>query len=129
MIGEKIGVPLSQQQVLALMAVAAGVAGALSTAPIGAWPRAVCLLAFVTGGVGSAVMCWLDVPPPAALAGVVGLSLGAVVAVSTSLAWLRGFNPTASCLTLATLVVASGGLCFGRGWMRGREAIHGEPDL
>jgi small basic protein len=116
--GERVRESLSQQQVLAVGAVASAALGALSTAPIGTWARAVFLMVFVAVGVGSAVMCWLDVPAPAAIAGVVGLSVGGVMALSTSLAWLGGFRPAVSCWVLAAVVAMSGGA---RVWLSSRR--------
>jgi len=98
----------TQQRTLGVVAVVAGACGAASTVPVGAAVQAVLLLILLVCGAGSAVMCWVDVPPGAAVAGVIGLSVAAVVGTSTALAWLHWWQPTVSCLVLSTAVVVGG---------------------
>lgn len=102
-----IGVAARQRR-LAVVAVVAGVCGAASTVPVGATVQAVLLLVLLVCGAGSAVMSWTDVPPAAAVAGVIGLSVAAVVGTSTALAWLHWWQPTLSCLVLSAAVVVTG---------------------
>lgn len=97
-----------QQRVLGIIALAAGMCGLGSTLPIGSVGRAILLLVLLVSGAGSAVMCWLEVPVAAAAAGVIGVSIAAVVGTSTALAWLHWWQPTASCVALSVVVAASG---------------------
>lgn len=97
-----------QHRTLAWLAVASGTCGALSTVPVGAFPRAVLLLVLLVAGAGSATMCWVAIAPPAALAAVVGLSVAAVFATATALAWLRLWYPVQSALVLSCVVAAVG---------------------
>ncbi|WP_308206394.1 glycosyltransferase family 2 protein [Mycobacterium yunnanensis] len=94
----------------ARLAVLAGTSGALSTLPLGAVPSALLLLVLVCCGGGSAVTCWLDLPAVAAAASVVGLSVGAIIAVATAMAWMGAWYPIPSCLVLSAAVAAAGGL-------------------
>lgn len=95
---------------IAKLAVFAGACGVLSTLPLGTVPSTLLLLALVFCGGGSAVACWLDLPTVAAIAGIVGLSVGAIIAVATAMAWLGAWYPIPSCLVLSAVVAASGGL-------------------
>lgn len=97
-----------QQRILGIVALAAGLCGLGSTLPIGSVGQAILLLILLVSGAGSAVMSWLAVPAAAALAGVVGVSIAAVVGTSTALAWLHWWQPTVSCVALSVLVGASG---------------------
>src|SRR5262249_43059568 len=98
--------------------------GLLSTVP--SWPavQAVLLTILVLTGAGSAVMCWVRLPPAAAVAAVVGVSVAAVVALATSLIWLGLWHPAVSCAALSIVVFASG-LC--RLQRVGREGDGGNP--
>ena len=66
------------------------------------------LMVFVLTGVGSAAMCWVDLPPAVTVAAVVGISMASVVALSTAMLWLGVWHPIPSCLLLSALVAVSG---------------------
>lgn len=93
---------------LAQLAVLAGASGALSSIPTAPVFQAVLLVVFSVAGIGSAALCWLDLPAPAAIAGVIGLSIAGVIALATSMAWLRFWAPTPSCVVISLLVAAAG---------------------
>jgi CHASE2 domain-containing sensor protein len=97
-----------QQRILGIVAAVAGVCGAASTIPFGAALQGILLLVLFVSGAGSAVMSWVDVPPAAAVAAAIGLSVAAVVGISTALAWLHWWKPTASCLVLSLAVLLAG---------------------
>src|SRR6476620_11559900 len=79
-----------QSLVLARLAVIAGVSGALSTVPFSSvLLRSILLMVLLVAGVGCAVLCWLDLPTGATLAGVIGVSVAAVIALATSMVWLQ----------------------------------------
>lgn len=111
------------QRVLAYLAVAAGVAGVLSTLPLGALTRALLLLMFLVSGVGSAVLCWVKLPLGAVTAGVVGLSIGGMILVSTTSVWLRWWHPTTICLTVSALVAVGGAARLRTAQQRARHAV------
>jgi hypothetical protein len=94
---------------LARLAVIAGASGTLSAIPFSSALQSVLLMVLLIAGVGSAVLCWSDLPRGAAVAGVIGLSISAVIALATLMVWLQIWYPVPSCLVLA-LVVASSGL-------------------
>jgi hypothetical protein len=95
-------------QVLALLAVFAGTSGALSTLSASPVLRSILLMLFLLTGVGSAILCWLELPIGATVAGVIGLSLAAVIAVATAMVWLQTWYPAPSCLALSLIVVSTG---------------------
>jgi hypothetical protein len=95
-------------RILAQSAVIAGVSGALSVIPFSSVLQSILLMVLLSAGVGSAVMCWLDLPSGAAVAGVIGLSLAAVIAFATSMAWLGIWYPVPSCVILSFLVASVG---------------------
>ena len=98
-----------EPRVLAGLAVIAGVSGALSIIPFSSvLLRSILLMVFLLAGVGSAVLCWLDLPSGAAVAGVIGLSVAAVIALATSMVWLRIWYPVPSCLVLSFTVASIG---------------------
>ena len=70
--------------------------------------RSFLLLLFVLAGVGSAILCWFELPIGAALAGIIGLSLGATIAIGTSSVWLHAWYPAASCLAVSLIVLSTG---------------------
>lgn len=100
----------AQQRILAILAVAAGLCGVAATIPVHPVLQAVLLLVLLVAGAGSAVMSWVEVPAAAAVAGVIGLSVAAVVGTSTALAWLHLWQPTTSCLALSIAVLIGGAL-------------------
>jgi hypothetical protein len=113
-----------QSLVLATLAVTAGVVGALSTIPFSSvLLRSFLLMVLLVAGVGSAVLCWLELPTGAAVAGVVGVSVAAVIAVATSMVWLHMWHPIPSCLAMSFTVTAIGLI---RLWTL-REAANSEP--
>jgi hypothetical protein len=89
--------------------VIAGAAGALSAIPTTPLLQALLLVIFSVAGIGSAALCWLDLPTPAAISGVIGLSVAGVIALTTSITWLKIWAPIPSCL-VASLTVATVGL-------------------
>ena len=93
---------------IALLAVLAGTAGGLSTVLSAPALRCFLLLLFVLTGVGCAILCWLELPTGAAVAGIVGLSLAAAIVVGTAGAWLHAWYPIASCLAVSLIVLSSG---------------------
>ncbi|WP_155944096.1 hypothetical protein [Mycobacterium sp. 360MFTsu5.1] len=90
------------------MAVLAGAAGALSPIPTAPVLQAMLLTVFSLAGIGSAALCWLALPGPAATAGVIGLSMAGVIALATSMNWLKIWAPTPSCVMISVLVTAVG---------------------
>lgn len=98
----------SRDEKVAAMAVAAAACGALAAVPMPAPLRGLALLAFLLAGVGSAVMCWIDLPVAATMAAVVGISIASLMAVAVAMAWLQFWHPVPSCLLIAVLVAASG---------------------
>lgn len=99
---------MTAQHMLAAIAVATGVAGAVSAVPTYPPVQAILLLAFIVMGPGSAILCWLELPNPARIAGVIGVSLAVVTMLATSLAWLNVWYPVASCVAASVLVAAIG---------------------
>lgn len=97
-----------QPQLLAQLAVLAGAAGVLSSIPTTPVLQAMLLIVFSVAGIGSAALCWLDLPRPAAVAGVIGLSMAGVIALATSMNWLKFWAPTPSCVVISLLVAAVG---------------------
>ena len=93
---------------IAATAVGAAACGALATVPAPPAVRAVLLLVFVLSGVGSAVMCWVDLPAAVTVAAVVGISIASLMAVAVAMAWLQFYHPVPSCLLIAAGVAASG---------------------
>ena len=98
-----------QSLILARLAVIAGASGALSTIPISSvLLRSILLMVLLVAGVGSAVLCWVELPTGAAVAGVVGVSVGAVIALATSMVWLHVWYPVVSCVATSFAVVSVG---------------------
>ncbi|CAN3129387.1 hypothetical protein ACNUDN_15785 [Mycobacterium sp. smrl_JER01] len=93
---------------VAVTAAISGGCGLLSVVPVLPALQAVLLLVFILSGVGSAVMCWVELPPAATIAAVVGLSIAAMMAVAVTMAWLQVWYPVPSCLVIGALVSASG---------------------
>jgi hypothetical protein len=100
--------PTSQARVLARLAVIAGLSGMLSTLPVPAPARAVLLTILVLTGAGSALVCWLSLSGPTAVAGVLGVSVATVIALTCSQLWLNLWHPVVSCLLLSVGVLATG---------------------
>jgi hypothetical protein len=95
-------------RVLGQSAVIAGVSGALSVIPFSSVLQSVLLVVLLIVGVGSAVLCWLELPSGAAVAGVIGLSVATVIALATSMVWLRVWYPVPSCVVLSLIVASVG---------------------
>ena len=100
--------PTSQARVLAKLAVFAGLSGMLSTLPVYAPARVVLLTILVLTGAGSALLCWLGLSGPAAVAGVLGVSVATVIALTCSQLWLNLWNPVVSALLLSVGVLTTG---------------------
>ncbi len=103
-----VRVATAQQRWLAQLAVLAGTAGALSTFPMGTAIQSTLLSVLLFTGAGSAAMCWVEVPAGAAIAGVIGVSISAVIVTATAMAWLRVWYPIPSCLALSAIVAVVG---------------------
>ena len=99
---------LRQAEIVAKSAIVAGLCGALSTVPVSSPVRALLLLVLVLVGVGSAAMCWVDLPPAITAAAVVGFSVTAVMSLAVVMAWLGVWYPTPSCLLVSIVVVICG---------------------
>lgn len=97
-----------REQKVAAVAMIAAVCGALAAIPVPSPWRAVPLLIFLLVGPGSAVMCWVDLPPAPTIAATVGISLAAFMAVAVAMAWLQFWHPVPGCLLIAAIVAASG---------------------
>ena len=93
---------------LARVAVIAGVLGALSTAPLSPVLQSIALLVFMSAGVGSAALCWSDLPGGAMVAGVIGLSVAAVMGTATQMASFGIWYPVQSCLVMSSIVATAG---------------------
>ncbi len=89
-------------------AVVAGVCGALSTIPIAPVLQALLLLVLVLVGVGSAVMCWVDLPPAPMVAAVLGISVTSVICLAVAMAWMDIWYPVPACLLFSAGVACSG---------------------
>lgn len=100
----------SRDERVATVSLAAAACGALATVPVSTPLRGVVLLAFVLTGVGSAVMCWIDLPAAVTMAAVVGISIAALTAVAVVMAWLEFWYPVPSCLIVAALAALSGAI-------------------
>jgi hypothetical protein len=98
----------SQPRVLAYVGVIAGLSGVLSAIPGLPVLQSLLMLILLVAGAGSAALCWLELPAGAAVAGVIGLSIAGVIALATSLAWLRTWYPVPSCLLLSLTVAVIG---------------------
>jgi hypothetical protein len=98
----------TQPKILAQLAVIAGVSGAVSAIPISPVLQSVLLIVFSFAGIGSAALCWLELPTAATVAGVIGLSWAGVIAFATSMAWLQLWYPVPGCLLLSLTVAAIG---------------------
>ncbi|MCV7099761.1 hypothetical protein [Mycobacterium palustre] len=66
------------------------------------------LTVLVLTGAGSALLSWLSLSGPAAVAGVLGVSVATVIALTSSQLWLNLWNPVVSCLILSLGVIATG---------------------
>jgi hypothetical protein len=100
--------PTSQARVLAKLAVIAGLSGMLSTLPVSAPARAALLTILMLTGAGSALLCWLSLSGSAAVAGVLGVSVATVIALTSSQLWLNLWHPVLSCLALSVGVLTTG---------------------
>ncbi len=100
--------PASQARLLATLAVIAGLSGMLSMLPVPAPARAVLLLILMLTGAGSALLCWVSLSGAAAVAGVLGVSVATVIALSCSQLWLNLWHPVLSCVMLSVGVLATG---------------------
>jgi hypothetical protein len=115
-----------QPRLVSQLAVTAGVSGALSTIDLSPVLQSLLLMIFAVAGIGSAALCWLNLPGAATVAGVIGLSLAGVIAFATSLVWLRLWYPVPGCLFLSLTVAAVGML---RLWRLGRNVDTQPPVL
>jgi hypothetical protein len=116
--GRVESVPMWHLRILAKASVLAGFAGMAASIPGSPVVQSVLLLIVLTFGAGSAILCWVEIPATAACAGVIGLSLAAVVIGTTALARWDFWYPTASCMILSTGLACCG---FLRLWnLRGR---------
>jgi CHASE2 domain-containing sensor protein len=97
-------------ELVAKTAVVAGICGILSTVPVAPVLQALCLLLLVLTGVGSAVMCWVDLPPAPLFAALVGISITSAMSLAVVMAWVGIWYPVVSCLLLSAGVLCSG--CF-----------------
>src|SRR3954468_22625394 len=104
----RLEAPLAPR-ILALLAGFAGGSGALAAVlPSPVLLRTILLTVFVMVGVGSAILCWLELPLGASIAGVMGLSLASVVAAPTAMVWVGFWYPIPLCITLSLIVASSG---------------------
>jgi hypothetical protein len=97
-----------QSHILAQLAALTGAAGVLSAIPTAPALQAALLMVFSVAGIGSAALCWLDLPTPAAIAGVVGLSVTGAIGLPTAMIWMKVWAPVPSCV-LGSLIVAMTG--------------------
>ena len=97
-----------QAEIVAKLAIAAGVCGALSTVPFSSTVQSLLLLVLALVGAGSAAMCWVDLPPAVIVAAVLGISIISVLSLSVVMAWLGMWNAIPSCLLLSAVVVVCG---------------------
>jgi hypothetical protein len=95
-------------RLLGSVAIVAGGAGMLATQLTSPAVQATLLMVFMSVGVGSAVMCWINLPVGATIAGTVGLSIAAVSGVASQMVHLRQWHPSTSCFLLAAVVTIAG---------------------
>ncbi|MBI3224030.1 MAG: hypothetical protein HYZ39_03110 [Mycolicibacterium cosmeticum] len=95
-------------ELVAKTAAVAGVCGILSTVPVAPVLQALFLLLLVLAGVGSAVMCWVDLPPAPLFAALVGISITSAMSLAVVMAWIGVWYPVVSCLLLSAGVLCSG---------------------
>lgn len=93
---------------LAQISVLAGVSGVMSTIPSSPVVQSLLLLVLITTGAGSAALCWVNIPAGAAGSGVIGVSLAAVVILTTTTAQWELWRPVESCVILSAMVACSG---------------------
>ena len=97
-----------QARKLAVSSVFAGAAGVVATAPGAPVMQSLALLILLAWGGGSAILCWVELPTGASVAGVVGLSLAAIVGMTTLMARWGAWHPKLACLCLSIVVATSG---------------------
>jgi hypothetical protein len=100
--------PAEQADFVAKAAIAAGALGIVSTVPVWSPLQGLLLLVFLLTGPGSALMCWVALPPAVTVAAVVGLSVSSVLATAVAMAWVPFWGPVPSCLLLSAVVIISG---------------------
>jgi hypothetical protein len=111
-----------QARNLAVSGVFAGVAGVVATVPGAPAIQSLALLILLAWGGGSAILCWVELPTGASVAGVVGLSLASVVGMTTLLARWGAWYPKLACLGLSIVVATSGLVCL---WSANGEVLAG----
>ncbi|MBJ7337661.1 hypothetical protein [Mycolicibacterium sp.] len=97
-----------QGRTLAASSVLAGAAGMAATVPGAPIMQSIALLVLLVWGAGSAIACWFELPTGASVAGVIGLSIAAVVAMTTLLVRWDAWHPKLACLCLSIVVATSG---------------------
>lgn len=97
-----------QARRLAASGLVASAAGIVATVPGAPAVQSLALIVLLAWGGGSAVLCWVELPTGAAVAGVVGLSVASVVGMSTLMARWGAWYPKLACLCLSILVATSG---------------------
>jgi hypothetical protein len=97
-----------QARTLAAVSVFAGGSGLAALAPGAPLMQSIALLVLLVMGGGSAILCWVELPTGASVAGVIGLSIASVVGMTTLLARWDEWHPKAACLALSIVVVISG---------------------
>ncbi|CAN5340294.1 hypothetical protein BH09ACT7_BH09ACT7_06190 [soil metagenome] len=98
----------SQARVLAYTSLVAALSGILATIPSLPVVQSLFMLVLLLCGAGSAVLCWVELPTGASLAGVIGLSLAAVIALTTLLVRWNVWHPELSCVILSLAIASSG---------------------
>lgn len=117
MVIDRLRTVSGRDEVIAMVAVCAGVCGGMAVLPVPPVLRAVPLIAFMLVGVGSAVMCWVDMPPAPSIAAVLGVSIASMMAFSVVMAWLQFWHPL-------LFVLGIGGIVTGSGLLRLRALGH-----
>ncbi|MCV7418953.1 hypothetical protein H7K45_00190 [Mycobacterium yunnanensis] len=97
-----------QARRLAVSCLVAGAAGIVATIPGAPAIQSLALVVLLAWGGGSAIMCWVELPTGASVAGAVGLSVASVVGMTTLMARWGAWYPKLACLCLATVVTTSG---------------------
>ena len=97
MVIDRLRTVSGRDEVIAMVAVCAGVCGAMAVLPV-----------FMLVGVGGAVMCWVDFPPAPTIAAVLGISIASMMAFSVVMAWLQFWHPLLFVLGIGGVVTASG---------------------
>ncbi|KAA0097445.1 hypothetical protein CIW49_16280 [Mycolicibacterium sp. P1-18] len=97
-----------QARRLALSGLVASAAGIVATVPGAPAVQSLALVVLLAWGGGSAILCWVELPTGASVAGVVGLSVASVVVMATLMARFGAWYPKLACLCLSILVATSG---------------------